>query len=274
MAQVNNATGVFATLGYNFSDPNGYIKQFSANTQVVMNQFPPIIKKWQANDIANNSVGNYFKNPVSNSITTIINNAISMYIVANTASTANSSYTGSANVSGICSIANTLIFTANNFLAHTNRVSGVTSMSGQTDTVINPYYQTSVGFGKQAIYITNQTDGVINNSPILGCMTSILIGPQLTSNATTASNDLITLTNGISANTLSNAQVSQITTDLYNINNYLLTMQTNDVSFFANLQNLINNYNITKQFTNMGETENYLVNNFVGTPSLIVKINS
>ena len=206
MASVNNATGVYSTLGYNFSDPNGYVQPLSANTQSNLNQFPAIIEPWQAQDIANNSVSGYFQNPVATYVNNIIYVANQIFTLANTASGANSSYTGTANVSGIATVSASLMSDASSFLAHTNRVSGVTSIYGQTDTNVNPYYQTATSYGKQAIMLVNQTDGITNNSPILGCMTSILIGPQINSGNTTISNDLITLTSGISGNNLSNAQ--------------------------------------------------------------------
>ena len=122
--------------------------------------------------------------------------------------------------------------------------------------------------------LVNQTDGITNNSPILGSMTSILIGPQINSGNTTISNDLITLTSGISGNNLSNAQVTQITTDITNLDSLLTTRQSSDVTFFGNVMTLVNNYNTTKQFSNMGDTETYLCNNFVGTPKLVTRINS
>ena len=197
-----------------------------------------------------------------------------IFTLANTASGANSSYTGTANVSGIATVSASLMSDASSFLAHTNRVSGVTSIYGQTDTNVNPYYQTATSYGKQAIMLVNQTDGITNNSPILGSMTSILIGPQINSGNTTISNDLITLTSGISGNNLSNAQVTQITTDITNLDSLLTTRQSSDVTFFGNVMTLVNNYNTTKQFSNMGDTETYLCNNFVGTPKLVTRINS
>jgi hypothetical protein len=275
MAQVNNATGLYATLGYNFNDPNGAVQQFSANTQSVMNQLPPLIKTWQAQDIANNTVGGYFQNPVATDVNNIITISNQIYILANSISgNANTTYAGTANLDSLIPSAQTLNITASSFLTHTNKISGVTPINGATDANINPYYQTAVSYGKQVVYLTNQTDGVVNNSPIMGCMTSILIGPQINANSNILSSDYIILTNGISGNTLSNVQVTQITTDLTNLNTLLSTRQTSDVTFFGKLQTLLNNYNTTKQFASMGETETYLCNNLIGTPKLISRINS
>jgi hypothetical protein len=38
-----------------------------------------------------------------------------------------------------------------------------------------------------------------------------------------------------------------------------------DKSFYANVKSLVTTYNATKTFNNMGETESFLVNNFIGT---------
>jgi hypothetical protein len=180
----------------------------------------------------------------------------------------------SANIFDIAASANALTLTASNFLVHTNKISGVTPITGQGDTTTNPYYQTAVSYGKQAIMITNQTDGIINNSPILGCMTSILVGPQISAGADTISADLIVLNIAIAANNLTLIQETQINNDLTNLNTLLSTRQSNDVTFFQNLEGFVNSYNATQQFSNMGDTETYLCNNLIGTPKLISRINS
>ena len=275
MAQVNNATGVYATLGYNFDDPNGAVREFSANTQVMMSQLPALISPWQAQDVVQNNIGGYFQNPVDTFVNNIITVSNQIYILANSISgNANTTYAGTANLDILIPSAQTLNITASSFLTHTNKISGVTPMNGQTDTSINPYYMTAVNYGKQAIYITNQTDGVVNNSPIMGSMTSILIGPQVSANSNTLSADYITLTNGISSNSLSNTQVSQIVTDINSMNDFLFGRHTSDVTFFGNIISFVSKYNATQQFASMGETETYLCNNLIGTPKLVSRINS
>jgi hypothetical protein len=47
-----------------------------------------------------------------------------------------------------------------------------------------------------------------------------------------------------------------------------------DVTFYTNLKNFVNNYNITKTISNLSETEKYLATNFIGTAKLITRINS
>lgn len=267
MASVNNATGVYATLGYSFNDPNGNIQPLSKDAQTHLNAMPAFINSWQAQDIASNSVGGYFQNPLSSYLNTIITVSGNLIDVANTANT-----NGYANALTILNAATLLLSESQSFLAHTNRLSGVTPYTGNDE--VNPYYDTAMGLGKTALYITNQTDNISNTSPILGSFTSLFVGPQIYSYANTLSADLIVLTNAVSANTLTGAQITQINTDITNTNSLLTTRQTADVTYYANLRTFVNNYNSVKQFSNMGDTQNYLLNNFIGTPKLISRINS
>lgn len=267
MALVNNATGVYATLGYNFNDPNQDVILLSANTVAHLNSMPAFIETWQAQDIANNTVGGYYQNPVASNTNSIITIAGNIIIQANTGSSQNI-----ANCDLIQTAANTLLTTATSFLAHTDRISGVTPFVGQD--VVNPYYDTAMGLGKTALYITNQTDNITNTSPILGSFTSILIGPQIGSDNNTLANDLIILTAGVTANNLTDVQINQIISDLSNTNTLLSTRQSADVTYYTNLRTFVDNYNQVKKFTNMGETETYLVNNFVGTDKIKTRINS
>lgn len=267
MASVNNATGVYATLGYNFSDPNGDIIKLSANTVAHLNSMPAFIESWQAQDIANSTVGGYYQNPVSSNTNSIITIAQNMIIVANTGLTQNI-----ANCDLVVTAANTLKIAAQSFLDHTNRISGVTVFTGQD--IVNPYYDTAMGLGKTALYITNQTDNITNTSPILGSFTSILIGPQVGAANTTMANTLITLTAGVTANNLTPTQITQIVSDISNTTVTLTSRQAADVAYYGNLRTFVDNYNTTKKFTNMGETETYLVNNFVGTDKIKQRINS
>lgn len=267
MATVNNATGVYATLGYNFNDPNGDIQVLSANTQAHLNTMPAFIATWQAQDIANNTVGGYFQNPTVSYVNSIISISADMIVLANTANNQNI-----ADADLIMTAATNLYNDAGSFLAHTNRISGVTPFTGQDS--INPYYQNALSLGKTAMYITNQTDGIINTSPILGSFTSILVGPQISTEANTLASDLVVLDAGVTANNLTYSQIVQITSDITSVDTFLNTRRNGDVTYYTNLKSFVDKYNQTKQFSNMGETETYLVNNFVGTDKIKTRINS
>ena len=274
MAQVSDATGLYATLGYNFDDPNGAVATLSAETQQTMSNLPPVITSWQAQDIKNSDVGGYFQNPVATSVNSIITLSSQIRVLANSTTANDTTYTGSVDFGPMITAADTLNSTAQSFLVHTNKVSGVTSINGQTDIETNPYYQTAVNYGKQAVHLTNQTDGVVNNSPIMGCMTSILVGPQISANASTLSADYVILTNGINASNITIGQASLITAHLTSTNSFLSGRKSNDVTFFGRVKSLVDNYNTTKPLTSMGETESFLCNNLIGTTKLISRINS
>jgi len=277
MAFVNNATGVYSTLGYNFDDPNGDILTLSANTQAHLNSMPAFIEPWQAKDIADNAVGGYYQNPVAANTNLIITGASSIVFSSN----------GVVGLETIYTEANTIQLTAFNFLEHTNRISGVTPFIGQD--VENPYYDTAMGLGKTALYITNQTDAITNTSPILGSFTSILIGPQIGQNALDIQNYVILIQNSLNTeettdgegntiitltSNLTPTQISDIETGLSDTNTLFYDRQTADVTYYTNLRSFVNKYNTTKKFTGMGETETYLVNNFVGTDKIKERINS
>jgi len=264
MTTVNNAVGVYNTLGYNFSDPNGYVQPLSNNTLSHLNSMPPFIETWQAQDILNNNVGGYFQNPVANSIISIGNSANSVLLSANSV----------VSLNAIVAIANTISSEVFSFLTHTNNLSGVNSWTGD-NTV--PYYQSATSVGRIALYVTNQTDGISNTSPVMGSFGSILIGPQLSNSANTLLADANTIIHSINTgrltSNLTSAQIIQITQDFSTAAN-LFGQQSKDVTFFNNVQNFITQYNSVKQFSNLGESQSYLLNNFIGTPKLQSRINS
>ena len=176
MPTVNNATGVYAVLNYNFDDPNGYVQVMDANTQSHMNSMPAFITEWQATDIKNNDVGGYYYNSVANVTQSIWNTSNSIITLVANVSNLNTN-------SSIYIAATTLASTSNTFLIHTNRLSNVDPFVGQdTDA---PFYLNALNFGRMAMYITNQTDGIINTSPIMGSFTSLLVTPQISANANT-----------------------------------------------------------------------------------------
>jgi hypothetical protein len=275
MALIENASGVYAKLGYNFSDPNGNVTQLSNTAINHLDSVPPLMDSWQAKDIANNSVGGYFQNPVATDVNTIITLANEIATIANT-----------ANIDSLVTTASQLSSTGSSFLDHTNRISGVTPWTG--DNTI-PYYQNAMNLGKTALYLTNQTDGITDNSPIMGSFTSILIGPQIKAAAlklapypNLLSNSLVT-SSGTDADgnpttsttsNLPSSQFNQITSDLNYTAALLSNRQTADVNFFNNLKTFSDNYQTVKQFSNMGDSQEYLINNFIGSDKLKSRINS
>jgi hypothetical protein len=269
MPTVNNATGVYAVLNYNFDDPNGYVQVMDSNTQSHMNSMPAFITEWQATDIKNSDVSGYYYNSVANVTQSVWNTANSIITLTANVSNLNTN-------SSIYIAATTLASTSNTFLIHTNRLSNIEPFTGLVED--QPFYLMALNLGRMAMYITNQTDGIINTSPIMGSFTSLLVTPQISANANTINTYISLISASIDpiANTsnLSNSQITQIYSDLANTNNLMGGRRNADVTYYNNLKNFVNNYNTVKTIGNMSETEKYLATNFIGTAKLITRINS
>jgi hypothetical protein len=295
MAIVNNATGVYSTLGFSYSDPNNQIVEFSANTQAHLNTVPPVIVSWQAKDIADNNVGGYYKNPVSNSIHFMSDTANTLLgyspIVGDTGDITQLFTNILANCSFL-SIGNETYQTQNvkTFLYHTDRLSNIRSQTDDAAVKIDgtnlPYFATATQAAKSATYIVNQTDGIANNSVMLGSFTSILEANQINQLANTVysgsqtiirSLTLIPVGEGMGSDywrsNLSFTAASTISHNFANIVFLMTDRETADKAFYVNLKGLIDKYNTTKQLVNMGESEKYLVNNLIGTDKTKLRIN-
>jgi len=268
MTTIANSTGLWQTFGYNFDDPNGHIQELSLDTQEHMNSMPAFVEEWQVQDIKNNDFGGYHKNPIQSVVVSIELTANLIYAAANTAN-------GVTNMANVRSSALALANSARYMLAHTNRISGVTPFDG-TDTN-NPYLDMVLGGGRTAMYITYQTDGVVNNAPIMGSLTSLLIEPQLSAN----SNILITYKSNVvnsivltanvdtgiinATSNMSGTLITTINTHMTNLTDYMNLRRTSDINFYIQVKNFVDGYNKTKKLTNLGETGNYLMNNLIGT---------
>lgn len=238
----------------------------------------PLISSWQQQDIANNDVGGYFQNPVANVVQAIWNlsNTFITY-KTNLLSNSNNATINTLiqqTVANAISIANVY---AANYIYVTNRESNVNPTGNDTTTV---HYQTAISQGKAASYIISLSDqSAQNNSIILGNFTSIMIGNTLNSLNTAfyslssiLANSINTISIPWSSNIdLVNAQSLQ--SNVYTLANALLTFPKNDQNFFQNTANLIANYHSVRQFSNLGQSETQLINNYIGTSKLVSRIN-
>lgn len=284
---------LFYKLGYNFDDPNGYVGDFSSNVISHLENVPSVIEDWQSQDIADDNVGGYLQNPVgtvTQNISSSANNIIfTLSPGANVANIPNltvsiSGTTPTINTvfQNILNVASSLYLQSsdatNGFKAHTDRVSGVTNFTDYLEnTTINekPFYNTIMAYSKVGVYIMYQTDEVSNSSTVLGSMTSILIKPQLDGYSNTISTYANTINSSITAgvSNMTLTAATEIYNNLANTNNLMNTRRTHDENFFTNLRTLIGNYNNTRQFSRMGETQLDLMNSHIGTDKLKDRIN-
>ena len=275
---------LFQKLGYNYSDPHGDITEFSANTKAHLDAVPSLIEDWQTQDISDSSVSGYIRNPLSNASTTISVTANTMYSTLN--SNVTFSITGVAAVmANVTNLTSSLYTASNSFKDHTDRISGVTSYAdyiteaGSTIASTKPFKDTVKGYARSLMYIIYQTDGISNTSIMNGALTSLFTGPEInvySNSVQTYSNtinvSLTTTPNGTSNLTLS--QANTIYSGITDIISFMDTRRTHDETFFTNMKSMITDYKTVRQFSDMGESETTLVNNYTGTSKLLTRINS
>lgn len=272
MAKIENAEGFYGTLGYNFDDPNGAVEEYPQNTLNMLDKMPPFMDSWMAQDVTNNDVGGYFRNPCSTNTSTIISTANNIYYWAN----------GCSGLETVANVSYALLQTSTNFLAHTNRISGVTPWD-PNDTV-NPYYRSAVNYSKQLVYVTNQTDGITNTSVMMGSFTSVLVGPQVGANAALFAPYSSTVQNSVTATTdpesgvttkssnLSSSIKTTLNTLMTNINTFLSTRQTHDITYYTNVKTTVDRVQSVIQFKDIGNSESALLKNYVGSTKLLDRI--
>jgi hypothetical protein len=262
--------GVFNRLGYTFDSTKfGSGNSFTAGQAQLLNSAPSI-KAWQADDLVNVAVTGYYQNPHSANLvilTTLVN---SLSANANTTTITFNYASSSAN--NLKANANTLLTEITSFTDHTNRISGVTASS---NVAALPDYQSAMTIGRQVLTITNQIDGVQNNTPLLGNFTSLAIGGDIANTITLLRSDLVTLNtsiNLVSGNLVSNissATMNTIVADVRAAYNLLNARRTGDTNFYLNSLYLVNDYNKVSQFNNVGVNSNYLINTLnIGTDKL------
>jgi len=279
---------------------NGII-EFSSNVLAHMNAIPKLLDDWQFEDLANDDVNGYFRNPVANVTSNFISVCGSLVsllsAVPSTNTTAVQGSTGAittlfTNINSLS--ANVAGFNGTEFLEHTNRISGVTpiaaspSSSGR-DTALLPHYDTAMATGQLMMYLTYQSEGVQNNSPIMNNFTSIVIEEDLNSLYSNISSYYTTISNSITVtgggtDALTDPYVrtsnlsSEVVTDMYNniqtIDNTLAEKRNNDEVYYTTSRQVSQDFNELRKFNNMGATANNLIQNYIGSDKLLTRLNS
>jgi hypothetical protein len=275
---------LFQKLGYSYSDPHGDVTSLSTDTIEHLDSLPPIIEDWQSQDISDSNVGSYNQNPLGSISTSIATSANAILNVSSTIEICTNAGV-SAVMANIANSANNLITTANNFKDHTDRVSGVTSyadyITEATSSIAStkPFKDTIKGYSKLLMYVIYQTDGISNTSIMYGAQTSLFTGPEMNVYYTALStyaniiNSSISYTPNVTSN-LTSTQANTIYAMIANTASFIDTRRTHDETFFTNMKNMVSDYQKTRQFSNMGESETDLVNNYTGSSKILTRLNS
>jgi len=264
---------IYGRLGFNANDAvtASATSSYSTGANNAMMLMPPMVTTWQQNDISNSTANGYFTNPVANVTYAIEVLANTIVTVANTTTSSNATISNTLFLTA--NVANSLFGIANNFLYITNRQSNVVPVGNDTTT---PHYTTAIGNGKILSYLVYQSDEVQNNSPIMGNFTSITLANTLNSLANTLNVYTTLFLNSIAANTsnisLANALLLYSTTT--QIANVMTMYPAQDTQFFQNSQKVLNDFGVVNQFKNMGQTENFLITNYIGTKKLVSSVST
>jgi hypothetical protein len=142
-----------------------------------------------------------------------------------------------------------------------------------------PFKDTIKGYSKLLMYVIYQTDGISNTSIMYGAQTSLFTGPEMNVYYTALStyaniiNSSISYTPNVTSN-LTSTQANTIYAMIANTVSFIDTRRTHDETFFTNMKTMVSDYQKTRQFSNMGESETDLVNNYTGSSKILTRINS
>lgn len=262
-------SSIFGRLQYNFNDPDNAVKPYANSVMQHLQSLPPILEDWQFKDIADANTNGYYVNPVATSVSTIIEYAGKISTNAN----------GVVSLSSIETQTLQMVSNANDFLDHTNRISGVTSFeqaNGAIDLVLEdkPFLLTALGVGTTISYLTYQYDNVQNTATSLGSFTSLLVKDTLANLSIEMIEYNQQLGNSISGfppskiTSLTAGQISTILSFVTNLNNLFVTRRTHDETFYANSLDVLGDYDKVDFFSTPGQTKDYLIENFTGSDKI------
>ena len=270
------ATNTFDRFHYNFDSTKfGDAINLSDQSVNVLNQITTStpISEWQKVALANGPLNrrDYFKNPVANVSADLISSLNSLANTANGVIFTNDPGNLQYNITGLGAEKRIKLMQA--FWSHTNNVSGYSANVGSQ---LAPVYDTIKGLGTQTTMILNSTDGVSNAVGMLGCMTSLFIGDELTANVTQVQQANTDISNGLIQTFFPPGVSCNISADMCNsINvalNGLSTMVYDRINgdwyFYQSAGSVSKDSSFLNQFSSLSNTQDYLIKNLIGTDKL------
>jgi hypothetical protein len=263
------ANSVFARLNYSFDNAKfGDSIYLTDETKKFLELSPPAVTEWQQNDIADGVVSRsrYYVNPTADVCSTLLANANIIFESANNDPANTFLQIDAANAAMELANTTTLFITEIiAFKSHTDNISGLTIATSNSTTI--PQLDSAVSTGQQLLILTNTTDGISNSTPMLGSLTSLFIGDDLANNNLIIHTDRLAMdaanVGGISSLTAN--QINLIITHVQTANTLISTRRYHDWNFYEKAYEILNDYYFVNQFTNIGNTSTYLVNNLIGT---------
>lgn len=263
------SSSIYSLLGFPASSQS-MVQDLSPTVLVQMNLMPTLVNTWQQEDIATANTDGYYQNPAQSGTQIVWNCANTIASLANN-QTGTSDYI-TTKLSNIFSLASTIsTTTANNFMLHTNRMSNVVPMDAE---IGYPHYQTSIGYGKMMMYLTNKTDNIQNNSPMIGSFTSIFQSNVINANANTflSYTNILTATTNTTNSSISSSDANALYDVANSIHNMMTTYRQQDINFYTNTKVVMDRYSAVSSFSNLGQTETDLINTHIGTDKIKTRL--
>jgi len=274
---------VYGRLGFDSTNPvaNSIVQPLAPDVLAQMKMIPSWMNAWQTKDVAEANTGGYFQNPVANTIINVNTVANTMIRMANgnplvgstgTITSLLSNTKNNAITIGRSNTAAGISSECNNFTYITNRLSNVVDMGSDVTTT---HYTIAIGYGKMMSYLTNQTDGVQNNSPSIGGFTSVYTGNTLNALVANTTPLLTILTNSLTGNnsSISLSDAQNLDNNMYQMLTTMVSCRTNDQNFYVNSGAVFHDYNEVSQFNGMGQSQTQLIK-MIGSPKLLSRINA
>lgn len=267
-------SSVFGRLGFNFdTDAFGDAQYLTSGALKTLNAAPITIPDWQLTALGTGAVNKstYVKNPHVSVCATLTSNVNAIKaITTNDPANTFPLIVDVSYVNAISNAANNYIVELAAFKSHTDNISGLGVESANAMAI--PDYDLAVSVGQQILRITNVSDGVSNSTPMLGSFTSLFIGDELAANNTTINQDYVTISSLVRPNNmcyLTQAQAVSITNHINTANSLVNLRRTHDWNFYAKSVEVVNDYLVLDRFNNLGNTQTFLVNNYIGTETLV-----
>ena len=293
-------SSVFSRLGYDFTPPEKYKLLFDITPEVIqhLKDVPKLMKDWQAEDMRNGVVANYFENPVASYVESLLINLSSILEDITTGTETITSSGGESDSMGF--LANTVVpgletvyeeteialSLTSKFKLHTDRISNVVPITeGDAE---DPHYLTSSSVGKVLMYVVNQTDNIQNSAPILGSFTSLFTDDALDQIQKDVivyrdiiANSIVETIEGGGGDSgttttystdLTEEEIEEIVSNIKSVSNFLSQRINHDFNFWNKTKIITEEYNQFKSINGSGISAKQLINELVGTENLKDKL--
>lgn len=253
---------IYEKLKFDSTFKFGDLMELSPSSVAYVQYQNPKLDKWMIDAIASDMPVKYYKNPLADSLDSIKN---SLTQIKDCSDPDNISRTYLYK-NELFDAMKTAISSTDLFITHTNCISGVETSKDPK----KPDLNTALMVGQEMLVLTNAVDNISDNSPMLGCFSSLYVKDNIDEyikpiNAfLTQIKDFISDKTELSVNEINSFIISTV-------ENYVKLIdgrRTKDEQFFENSVNIYRKYQEVKRFKHLGSLHKKLIKDSIGTEYL------